>query len=130
MEKSVAVFAAINFAIIGLSHVCQKLAWREFFQSLHTMGRPGAFANGLMTLFMGSLIVSFHNIWSGIPIILTVIGWAYVVKSTVIFVYPDWSLRSMASVQTASPLKFQVAGTGLILIAGTLFSCIAFGLYD
>ena len=130
MEKCVAVFAAINFTIIGLSHIWQQDAWREFFQALHTMGRPGAFANGLLTLFTGSIIVSFHNVWSGPAMTLTLIGWAYILKSTVIFLHPDWNLRSMASVQNTPRWKLHLAGSLLLALAAVLLLCVIGGVYD
>ena len=129
MAESIAVFASINFTIIGLSHIFQMKAWREFFQHLHSIGNAGAFANGLLTLLMGSLIVSFHNVWSGVPTILTLIGWCYIIKSTTIFLYPEWNLQSMKSVETASPAKFRVAGVGLLGIALTMMVCVAVGQY-
>ena len=130
MEKSIAIFAIINFAIIGLSHFLQHEGWREFFHLLHSKGRPGAFANGFLTLIAGSLIVAFHNVWTGVPVILTLIGWAYLVKSLAIFVYPDWNLRSMESVQHASKLKSRIAGAVLLAVAVVLACCVAFGVYE
>lgn len=129
MEESIAVFATINLGIIGLSHLFQHQGWREFFQRLHAMGRAGAFVNGMLTLLMGSLIVSFHNVWTGFPILLTVIGWAYVAKATVVLLNPDWNLRSMGSVQDASAAKFRFAGIALLLIAVTIGLCVAFKQY-
>lgn len=120
MEKAIAIFAMIQFIIIGCSHVLQRQAWREFFVLLHSQGRAGAFANGFLTLITGSLIVAFHNVWSGAPVILTLVGWAYLVKSAVIFVHPDWGLRSMAQVEHSSPAKFRIAGFGMLGIAGLL----------
>lgn len=114
---------------MGLSHLRQQQAWREFFLLLHSKGRPGAFANGFLTLITGSLIVSFHNVWSGPPVILTLIGWAYLFKSTAIFVNPDWNLGSMARVQNAPRQKFLVAGFGLLAVALMLAICIATGFY-
>ena len=105
MAESIAFFASINFVMIGLSHIVQSNVWREFFQQLRSMGKAGAFANGLLTLLMGSLIVSFHNIWSGVPIVLTLTGWGYILKSIVIFLHPEWSLRSMKNIENASATK-------------------------
>lgn len=130
MAESIAVFVSINFTIIGLSHICQVQGWRDFFQQLHSMGRPGAFANGMITLLMGSLIVSFHNVWTGVPVILTLIGWGYILKSTAIFLYPEWNLRSMQSVETSSPTKLRIAGVVLLGIAVTIFLCVVFGQYS
>ena len=89
MEQAIQTFAAINFLVIGLSHVVQHRAWAEFFILLHRQGRPGAFANGFLSLLMGTLIVAFHNVWSGIPVVLTVLGWSFVLKAAVVFVVPD-----------------------------------------
>ena len=129
MAENIAIFASINFAIIGLSHICQVQGWREFFHQLHAMGRAGAFANGMIALLMGSLIVSFHNVWTGVPVILTLIGWGYILKATAVFLFPEWNLRSMKSVETSSPLKLRIAGMGLLCIAVTILLCVAFGRY-
>jgi hypothetical protein len=129
MEKSIAIFAIINFLIIGLSHLFQHQAWKEFFLVLSAQGRTGAFANGFLTLISGSIIVSFHNVWTGVPVILTLIGWAFLLKSVVVFLNPDWGVRSMAGVQHASELKFRVAGLCFLGIALILALCIAFQAY-
>ena len=129
MAESMAIFASINFTIIGISHVVQSKAWLEFFQKLHSIGKAGAFANGLLTLLMGSLIVSFHNVWNGVPIVLTLVGWCYILKSTIIFLNPEWNLRSMKSAETASPTKCRVAGVGLLGIALVMVVCVVSGQY-
>jgi len=130
MEKSLAIFAIINFTIIGLSHLFQHQGWREFFAMLCEKGKAGAFANGFLTLASGSLIIAFHNIWTGIPMVLTFVGWAYLLKSLVIFIFPDWNLRSMASVENASATKFRLAGLGLLIVAAVLSCGIWMGSYD
>ena len=117
MEQAIAVFAIVNFSVIGVSHLFQHEAWREFFSLLRAQGKPGAFANGFLSLLVGSLIVSFHNVWTGVPLVLTVIGWGYVIKSVIVFVYPDWNVRSMEQAQVASALKFRIAGGVLIGIS-------------
>lgn len=129
MAESIAIFASINFAIIGLSHIVQARVWGDFFQRLHSIGKAGAFANGLITLLMGSLIVSFHNVWHGVPVVLTLIGWAYILKSTAIFLYPEWNLRSMRRVETASPIQMRIAGIGLLSIALVMIVCVVSGQY-
>ena len=120
MEQAIQTFAAINFLVIGLSHVVQHRAWAEFFILLHRQGRPGAFANGLLSLLMGTLIVAFHNVWSGIPVVLTVLGWSFVLKAAVIFVVPDWGLRSIGRVRRDNSRMFMVPGVILIIVAVAL----------
>ena len=120
MEQAIQTFAAINFLVIGLSHVVQHRAWAEFFILLHRQGRPGAFANGFLSLITGTLIVAFHNVWSGIPVVLTVLGWSFVLKAAVIFVVPDWGLRSIGRVRRENSRMFMIPGVILILGAVAL----------
>ena len=81
------------------------------------MGRVGAFLNGTLSLLIGSLIVSFHNVWSGLPVILTVLGWSFVLKAAVVFIRPDWGLRSMARVRRDNSRLLIVPGVMLVAVA-------------
>ncbi len=120
MQQAIEVFAVLNFLVIGLSHVVAHRAWAEFFTLLHRQGRPGAFANGFLSLFTGTLIVAFHNVWTGIPVVLTLIGWAMVLKGAVVFVMPDWGLRSMALVRKENSRILILPGVVMIGIAVAL----------
>lgn len=120
MENSVAIFAVVNFAVIGISHIIQRRAWVEFFKMLAEKGPVGALMNGFLSLAMGSFIVAFHNVWSGVPIILTLLGWAYVGKALAVFVFPDWNVRSMKSVESSGDKKFILAGSVMLIVAAIL----------
>jgi hypothetical protein len=115
MERAIEVIAAINCLVIGLSHVVQPRAWVDFFTWLRSKGPAGSFANGFLSLSFGALIVGFHNVWTGIPAVLTFIGWAQVAKSVVAFVFPRVGLKSMAN---ASPDKAWVFVPGGVLLMG------------
>ena len=67
MERAIQIFAVVNLVVIGLSHVAQPRAWAEFFVALREKGDRGVFVVGFMSLAFGSLIVAFHNVWSGLP---------------------------------------------------------------
>jgi hypothetical protein len=120
MERAIEYVAAINCIVIGLSHVVQPRAWAEFFVWLRAKGAAGSFVNGFLSLSFGSLIVGFHNVWVGIPAVLTVLGWAQVVKSVVAFVHPQAGLRSMARVTPENARIFIVPGAVLLGIGGLL----------
>ena len=74
MEQAVQIFAIVNFVVIGLSHIVQPRVWVEFFVFLRERGEAGAFATALLSLIFGSIIVAFHNVWTRIPAVLTVVG--------------------------------------------------------
>ena len=125
MERSVEVLFVILFGVTGLSHILRPGAWAEFFILLRNKGEPGAFVDGLLNLPMGGIIVGFHNTWSGISAVLTLVGWCLVIKSVIRFCAPKLALRIMSRVSVARAWEFQVAGAGLVALAGL----IGYGIY-
>jgi hypothetical protein len=120
MERSVEVFAIILFGVLGLSHILQPKAWAEFFILLRGKGEAGAFVDGLVNLPLACVIIGFHNTWSGIPIVLTLVGSSLLIKSLIRFCAPKLGLRMMARVSVERSWEFQMAGAGLVVLAGVL----------
>jgi len=120
VERSVEVFAIILFGVLGLSHILQPRAWAEFFILLRGKGEVGAFVDGFLNLPLAAVIVGFHNTWSGIPVVLTLVGWGLVIKSLIRFCAPKLALRIMARVSVERSWEFQAAGAGLVALAGLL----------
>jgi hypothetical protein len=125
MERSVEVLAVILFGVLGLSHILQPKAWAEFFILLRSRGEPGAFMDGFLNLAAAGVIVAFHNTWSGIPAVLTVVGWCLILKSLIRFCAPKLALRVMSRVSVERSWQFQVAGAGLVALAGL----VGYGVY-
>jgi hypothetical protein len=120
MERSVEVVAIILFGVLGLSHILQPKAWVEFFILLRGKGETGAFTDGFLNLPLGAIIVGFHNIWLGIPVVLTLVGWGLLIKGLIRFCAPKLALRMMARVSVKRSWEFQVAGALLVVLAGLL----------
>ena len=120
MEGSVEIVAIVFFGVIGLSHIVQPRAWVDFFMFIRSKRETGAFIDGFVHLPFAALIIGFHNVWSGIPAVLTVLGWAYLIKSTLRFCWPAQGLRMMERVSVERAWEFQLAGVVLMLLAGLL----------
>ena len=120
MEKSVEVLAVILFGVIGLSHILQHKAWAEFFIFLRGNGEAGVFVDGLLNLPLAAIIVGFHNVWSGMPVVLTLVGWCLLIKSLIRFCLPKYGLMLLARVSVERSWEFQAAGAGLLAIAGLI----------
>ena len=120
MERSVEVLAIVLFGVLGLSHLLQPKAWAEFFILLRGKAEAGAFVDGLLNLPLAGVIIGFHNVWSGIPVVLTLVGWGLLIKSLLRFCAPKQGLKMMARVSVEQSWEFQVAGAVLVVLAGLL----------
>jgi len=125
MNRSVEVLAVVLCTVLGLSHILQPRAWVEFFILLRSKGEAGVFVDGFLNLGMASIIIGFHNVWSGIPAVLTVVGWLLLIKSLLRFWLPRRVLTIMARVSVERSWESQVAGVFLVALAGV----IGYGLY-
>jgi hypothetical protein len=76
--------------------------------------------DGLLNLPLGGVIVGFHNIWSGIPVVLTLVGSGLLIHGLISFCAPKQRLRMMARVSVERSWEFQVAGAVLVVLAGLL----------
>lgn len=91
-------------------------AWVEFFEKVRQLGQPGIFAVALPQLAFGSFVVAFHNVWAGVPIVLTIFGWMNVAKAAVYLTFPAFALRKMRP----SPGGFVGAGVALLALAALI----------
>jgi hypothetical protein len=83
-------------------------------------GEVGSFLNGLMHFPLGVLIISFHNVWHGIPVVVTIIGWGLVVKSLIYLTYPKHGMKMLARVSVERSWEFVVAGVLSIALSGLI----------
>lgn len=120
MELAVTKLAIICFFITGVSHIVQPRVWAQFFMDMHGRGKAGSFHNALLHFPLGVLIVSFHDVWHGLPVVLTVMGWGLVLKSFIYFVFPGQGVKMLARVSTERSWGFVVAGVFSVGVSGLL----------
>jgi hypothetical protein len=110
MEIAVTKLAIICFFVTGVSHIVQPRVWAQFFIDMRDKGEVGSFLNALLHFPLGVVIVAFHNVWEGLPIVLTLIGWGLVLKSFIYFVFPRVGAKMLARVSMEKSSGFIVAG--------------------
>ena len=120
MERAVEIYAIINLTVIGISHVVRPRVWVDFFVVLRERGEAGVFAVAFLNLIFGSIIVAFHNVWLGIPLALTVLGWANVVKALLYFAFPAFGLRKLQFLSHDRANLVVVGGILFLVLAGCL----------
>ena len=126
MDIAIEKLVAISFFVVGLSHIFQPRAWVEFFIRFRDKGAVGSLQLGLFHLPLGLLIASFHNIWHGLPIVVTIIGWGQLLKSLLYLTYPKHGLRMLATVSMERSWQFVAAGVFSIAVSGL----VAFSLWQ
>jgi len=110
MEIAIERLAVVCFFVTGVSHVVQPRVWAQFFIDLSARGSLGSFIAGFIHFPFGALIVGFHNVFHGIPLVLTLIGYSLVLKSMIYFVVPRLGVRSLSRVSLDHAWEFVVAG--------------------
>lgn len=120
MERATEAFAVVNLAVIGVSHITQPRGWVDFFIFLRERGHAGVFFNGMLSLTFGSILVAFHNVWTGLPMIVTLLGWAQVLKGLLSLVAPSIGLKKMMRVSMDRAWEFQAAGVVLVALAALI----------
>jgi hypothetical protein len=120
MEIAIEKFAIISFLVIGLSHMLAPRAWVEFFIAIRQQGQAGYLINAFIHFPVGALIVSMHNVWHGIPMVLTILGWGWVIKGFLYFCFPKYMIRGLSLVSPERANRFVIAGAVLVSLAGLI----------
>ncbi len=103
---------------MGLSHIARPQMWIEFFARLHAQGQSGLVLKVLAIEFWPAVIVvTFHQIWWGPGILLTIYGWAQFAKVWLALFVPQIGMRSMAMAKTKGTRGF-IAGGVMLLAVG------------
>jgi hypothetical protein len=92
----------------------------EFFVWPRGQGRCAVFLEGLLSLNFGALVVAFHNVWTRLPVVITVLGWAMVLKGLVRLAAPGLGLRVYQRVAPERAWHFRAAG--VVALALSAFS--------
>ncbi len=120
IETAVEVFAIINLGTMGISHILAHRTWARFFIWLRSREEPGVFVVAFLSLGMGSIIVAFHPVWTGIPLILTLFGWSQVLKAVIYMSFPKVGLKKLGVVSEGRSKIFILPGVFMLLVAGLL----------
>ena len=95
MEIAVERLVALCCFVIGVSHIVQPRTWARLFIAWRAKGNVGVFYTGLLHFSFGALIVAFHNLWSGLPMLVTLLGCAWTLKGLFYLTCPKFAMNSL-----------------------------------
>jgi hypothetical protein len=123
MTRALEIFAITQLTIVGLSHIVRHRAWAEFFMQLAALRYSGVLLHGLLSLAFGAMILALHPVWSGMPLVLTIVGVLYLMKTLQCFMSPNVSLASLERVTLERSRVF--IGVGVFFLGIALVTSIA-----
>jgi uncharacterized protein YjeT (DUF2065 family) len=106
---------------LGMSQLYATQHWQSYYRKLGAMGENGVRLNGLVSLFIGGPIVIFHNVWSGPPLLLTLLGWFLLLESAMCLILPRAGVAGLMDVDDKTRGGI-IKGTGvaLVVVGGVL----------
>ena len=100
----------IVFIVLGLSMIFQKKNTVSVIEGL-VQNKSFMWMGGLIALMIGAVIVVLNNVWSsGLPLIITIIGWLALIKGTFLLVFP----------KTAAPFYKKVGKDSIFVSTGAI----------
>lgn len=120
VHQTAEIFAALWLAVLGLSHLARPRQWIEFFARLRDAGDAGVFAVAILHLVPGTLIAATHNVWTWPAVVLTIVGWGWITKASLYFLFPAAGRWGLSTVRPGREAGFRCAGIVLLAIAGLL----------
>jgi len=120
VEQGIERLAALALLLTCLSHITAPRAWAHLFNRIGKGDAPGL-ANAAIHLPLGLLIVAFHPVWSGWPLLFTVIGWALLLKGSLHLLFPQIAVRSLAiGTGEDAERRYRLAGVIMTPLAAVL----------
>ena len=89
----------IAYLVMGIGGVIKRDAYIKLMDDFSkSMGL--LFVTGLLTITVGFIMVTFHNVWvMGWTVIITIFGWIALIKGIVILMFPGFYFRIFDSMK-------------------------------
>ena len=119
---------AVSGSLMALSHIVRPAIWVDYFSGLHEQGTRGVLTRTFtLELWPALLIVTLHQVWSGLAIVVTIYGWLQLTKIAVAVMAPEIGLRSLAMAKRGDN-AFRLGGVMLLAVAASAAGALFFGL--
>lgn len=119
---------AVSGTLMAVSHIVRPDIWVDFFSRLHDQGTRGVLTRTFMLeLWPALLVVTLHQVWTGLAIVVTVYGWLQLTKIAVSVMAPEIGLKSLAMAKRGDN-AFRLGGVMLLAVSASAAGALFFGL--
>lgn len=107
------------YLMLGLSVLIYVNAWKHVLEKWET-DHFGLFTVMLMYGVFGVIVVNIYNVWElDVFLLVTLTGWALVVKSVCYFLFPGSLIKKCLAVKKSTPMLV-LAGLVSVVVGGVL----------
>jgi uncharacterized protein YjeT (DUF2065 family) len=117
MIEAVERLAAFVLFLTGLSHLVAPRAWLHLFGRIRAQEDAAGILLAAVHAPLGLLIAAMHPVWSGAGLLVTLIGWALLLKSLAYLLSPAHAMRVLDASLAAGERPFRLGGLLLLPIA-------------
>ena len=118
---SIDLMTGLCFFILGLSLLFRPRAWADWADHLNAKGANAALVLGMVNLLLGSFILAFHWVWTGVGAIVTLFGVLFTLRGSVLLLFPSVFSRVLTWMLARFERLFRLSGLvvavlGLIIL--------------
>lgn len=110
MEHAVAFMAGTSYLILGASLIFRWQDWSVWVKRLQEQGRTAGLSIGMLHLVVGTFIVAFHSQWTGLPLLLTLIGVKAILEGMVYTLCPGFMIAMLKWLEPYHRPVFPLSG--------------------
>jgi len=102
----IAQILGIFFAVVGVSMALNKKTVMAAMEEA-VQNRGYLWLWGFLAVATGAIILPLNNVWtSGLPLLITILGWLALIKGVFIFVFPDVAVSMYRKFNSSGVLVF------------------------
>lgn len=118
MEHAISFIIGTTAIVLGLSLIARPRSWLELTKHLHAQGESASLMIGYLHLIIGTFILGFHWKWSGLSLIVTLIGLKAVLEGVIYTLFPKAMLAMLAWYKPRHIIWFRIGGLLTVIIGG------------
>lgn len=117
MNQPIELIIGITFFILGLSLLFHQRKWTALINDILAKGPSAILMIGAADVLMGSFIISFHWVWSGLSTITTIVGALFLLRGTVRLLCPKMVVKRLKSMMRHATKTLWISGLTVIVLS-------------
>ena len=117
MAYSIELMTGIVLLVLGLSFVVRTKDWIAWLEDVRQDQRYRALPIGAFALLLSTFMFAFHRVWSGVFMIVTVIGALGIVEAMFYLIFPGSLCRILTVIAPFYALMLRFFGVIFLIIA-------------